>query len=50
MGAGYANIHYDVFYNVENGIQYNSGVKNYWGLTKAGISVVYIININKQGR
>ena len=50
IGAGYANIHYDVFYNVENGIQYNSGVKNYWGLTKAGISVVYIININKQGR
>ena len=50
VGAGYANIHYDVFYNVENGIQYNSGVKNYWGLTKAGISVVYIININKQGR
>lgn len=50
VGAGYANIHYDVFYNVENGIQYNSGVKNYWGLTKAGISVVYLININKQGR
>lgn len=50
VGAGYANIHYDVFYNVENGIQYNSGVKNYWGLTKAGISIVYIININKRGR
>lgn len=43
-GAGYANIHYDVFYNVHNGIQYNSGVKNYWGLTKAGISIVYILN------
>ena len=28
----------------ENGIQYNSGVKNYWGLTKAGISIVYILN------
>lgn len=50
VSAGYANIHYDVFYNVENGIQYNSGVKNYWGLTKAGINLVYIININQRGR
>lgn len=43
-GAGYANIHYDVFYNIPNGVQYNSGVKNYWGLTKAGISIVYILD------
>lgn len=50
VSAGYANIHYDVFYNVENGIRYNSGVKNYWGLTKAGVNLVYIININQRGR
>lgn len=50
VGAGYANIHYDVFYNVENGIRYTSGVKNYWGLTKAGISVVYVFNAKERGR
>lgn len=50
VGAGYANTHYDVFYNVENGICYTSGVKNYWGLTKAGINVVYVINAKERGR
>lgn len=46
-GAGYANIHYDVFYNIKNGIRYDSGVKNYWGLTKAGISIVYILDFRR---
>lgn len=44
VGAGYANTHYDVFYNVENGIMYTSGVKDYFGLTKVGINLVYMIN------
>lgn len=47
VGAGYANIHYDVFYNVKDGICYDSGVKGYWGITKAGISVVYTFNFRK---
>lgn len=49
FGAGYANIHYDVYYNVKNGIKYDSATKNYWGITKAGISLVYIFN-KKRGR
>lgn len=48
LGVGYANIHYDVFYNVENGIRYDSGVKNYFGITKAGISLVYVFNMKRQ--
>lgn len=47
VGAGYANIHYDVFYNIRNGIRYDSGMKNYWGLTKAGISIVYILDFRR---
>lgn len=48
VGAGYANIHYDVFYNVENGIKYNKGVENYWGLTKAGVNAVYVFNFKQR--
>ena len=40
-GVGYSRISYDVFYNVHNGISYNSDVKHYWGITKAGINLVY---------
>lgn len=47
LGVGYANMHYDVFYNVKNGICYDSGVRNYWGITKAGISLVYVFNHRK---
>lgn len=41
LGAGYARLDYDVFYNVPNGAKYASGTKNYWGLTRAGISFMY---------
>lgn len=40
-GVGYSRISYDVFYNVDNGVSYNSEVKHYWGVTKAGINLVY---------
>lgn len=45
IGAGYANMSYDVFYNEENGKQYDCGVKNYWGITKLGVTLIYKFNI-----
>ncbi len=33
IGAGYASLCYDSFYNVENGALYNSTHRGYWGVT-----------------
>jgi hypothetical protein len=41
LGAGYARTDYDVYYNVPNGAKYASGTKNYWGLTRGGLSFSY---------
>ena len=41
IGAGYANMKYDTFYNVENGAQLDTRIRNYWGITRVGISLVY---------
>ncbi len=41
LGAGYAYIRYDTFYNIDNGAQTGSGIYNYFGLTKLGLSLVY---------
>lgn len=41
LGAGYAHIPYEKYYNVYNGAQCGSGIKNYWGITRAGITLVY---------
>ncbi len=41
IGAGYANMKYNTYYNIENGAQLNTRVRHYWGLTRAGISLVY---------
>ncbi|WP_366945755.1 DUF3575 domain-containing protein [Bacteroides sp.] len=41
IGAGYANMKYDTFYNIENGAQLDTRVRHYWGITRAGISLVY---------
>mgnify|MGYP002564439895 CR=1 FL=1 len=41
LGAGYAHIDYNVYRNVPNGEKYDSGTKEYWGLTKLGINFVY---------
>ena len=41
LGAGYARLDYDVFYNVPNGAKHASETKNYWGLTRGGISFIY---------
>lgn len=41
IGLGYANMKYNTYYNVENGAQLNTRIRNYWGPTKAGVTLVY---------
>lgn len=41
LGAGYANMKYDRFYNIDNGAQSGSGEYDYWGITRLGLSLVY---------
>ncbi|MFR9611862.1 MAG: DUF3575 domain-containing protein [Rikenellaceae bacterium] len=47
IGAGYANLKYDIYYNVDNGAKFDYDTRDYWGITRAGISISYIINYNK---
>ena len=41
IGLGYANMKYNTYYNVENGAQIDTRIRNYWGPTKAGVTLVY---------
>ena len=41
LGAGYANMKYDRFYNIDNGAQSGEGEYDYWGITRLGLSLVY---------
>ncbi len=41
LGAGYANMKYDTFYNIENGARLDTRIRNYWGITRVGVSLVY---------
>ncbi len=41
LGAGYANMKYDTFYNIQNGAQLDTRIRNYWGITRVGVSLVY---------
>jgi hypothetical protein len=45
LGAGYANLKYNTYYNVDNGARIDTRTKNYWGITRVGISVVYRFNL-----
>lgn len=47
LGAGYANMRYDTYYNIDNGARIDTRTKNYWGITRVGISVVYRFNLKK---
>lgn len=44
IGAGYARQNYDVYGNKNRDYFIRNVSKNYWGITKAGISIIYIIN------
>ena len=41
FGFGYANMKYNTYYNIENGARIDSRLRNYWGITRAGLSLVY---------
>ncbi len=43
VGGGYARIHYHKFDNEPCGVKLEEGVYNYWGITKAAISFIYVI-------
>lgn len=47
LGAGYANMKYETYYNIDNGARIGTSTKNYWGITRVGISVVYRFNLKK---
>lgn len=47
LGAGYANMRYDTYYNMDNGARIDTRTKNYWGITRIGLSVVYRFNLKK---
>lgn len=41
IGAGYMWTRYQTFYNIDNGAAYSTGIKNYFGITRLGISLIY---------
>lgn len=41
IGFGYANMEYDTYYNIDNGAYIDTRLRNYWGLTRAGVSLIY---------
>lgn len=43
IGAGYIYTKYNSYYNVKNGTRFDTTVKNYWGVTRCGISLIYRI-------
>ena len=47
LGADYANMRYDTYYNIDNGARIDTRTKNYWGITRVGLSVVYRFNLKK---
>ena len=47
LGAGYANMKYDTYYNIDNGARIDTRTKNYWGITRMGFSIVYRFNLKK---
>lgn len=49
LGAGYANMRYDTYYNIDNGARIDTRTKNYWGITRVGLSVVYRFNLKNNG-
>lgn len=45
LGAGYANMKYDTLYNIKDGARVDTRSRDYWGITRAGINVVYKFNM-----
>lgn len=48
IGAGYVYTRYDVYYNIPNGARYKKDIPyHYWGITRAGIGLVYTLGQQK---
>ncbi len=41
LGAGYANMKYNIYYNIDNGALIETKSRNYWGITRIGLSLSY---------
>ena len=51
LGAGFVNVKYDQFYNIPNGARYGHGLTHtYWGVTRAGITLLYRFGFKKEDR
>jgi len=50
VGAGAYSLHYDTFYNVENGRLIGTHRKTYWGLDNAAVNISYKFDLNKRKR
>lgn len=50
LGAGVYGLHYDTFYNVENGRLIGTQKKTYWGIDNAGVNISYRFDLNKRKR
>ena len=48
VGAGCYKLHYDTFYNVENGRLFGTHKKTYWGLDNAAININYKFDYKKK--
>ena len=48
VGAGAYSLHYDTFYNVENGRLIGTHKKTYWGIDNAGVNISYRFDLNKR--
>lgn len=45
VGAGYASMRYDTFYNTDNGALRDTRQTSYWGIDHAGISIAYSFSL-----
>lgn len=43
LGAGLVHTRYNAYYNIDNGARFDTRTKNYWGVTRCGISIIYRI-------
>lgn len=41
LGAGYANMKYNTYYNIDNGALIETKSRSYWGITRLGLSLSY---------
>ncbi len=52
LGAGGYKVHYDRFYNQQDGLMVNGGSvqKVYWGLDQANVSIIYSLGLEKKDK